>query len=50
MGEGVSGERENKVSKEHELSQGQQNQFALGKSQFKDHGCSLEFSGKTVGD
>lgn len=46
----ASGERENKVSKEHELSQGQQNQFALGKSQSEDHGCSPEFSGKTVGD
>lgn len=47
---GASRETENKVSNKHELPQGQQNQFALGKSQFKDYGCSPEFSGKTVGD
>lgn len=47
---GAEVETENKVSNKHELPQGQQNQFSLGKSQFKDHGCSSEFSGKTMGD
>lgn len=47
---GASGVTENKVSNEHELPQGQKNQFALGRSQLKDHGSPPEFSGKTVGD
>ena len=47
---GTPGETENKLPKEHELLKGQQNQFALGESQFKEHGISPEFNGKTVGD
>lgn len=46
---GKRGETENKLPDKHDFLKGQQNQFALGESQFKEYRHSLEFSEKPVG-